>query len=493
MATVHLARRSDDPTVLVALKTPLDDLDEKHLFLREAEAASRVKHPNVVRVLDWGDDPKPFIAFEYVPGGSIDREIRQRQQANTRWTESEVVAMALQLVDALEAVNQQVIHRDLKPANIFVDEQRLKIGDFGIAKYVGEITRSESFKGWGSSAYQAPESSMLESVDARADQYSLGIVLFEFTALRVPFNGSREDVVRQHRYERPPRLNEVTDVSVALGGVVAKMLEKKANDRFASWAELRRALGEVRTRIPVEQPALGLATLAREAAQQVEVAKQRTLDVQRVADERRAQLQDRRELVAFTAKNLFAQVRLHLDSLSNASTSITVSEEPPENAIADARAIEARFLNATMRISLAVVPVTESDEAIAWGSIEVRTHKRIWLGNLLLVAQPLPYGTLQLVEMEREPIVRRDPEDNVGGRYEVIGDIIRAQNVNALLYRRKNKGALSAVQYKERGFDGSGVLEECFEVFVKDAAAERAPVPVAREEAYDFGRGRRRR
>lgn len=235
MAEVYLGVRVDGPIEHVAFKMPSPDLhpDFRALFLREAEAAQRVSHPNIVKVIDWGADPD-FIAFEYIEGTTLDKVISARQGEQRLWTEAELLGMFRQLVAAMEAINEHVVHRDLKPANVFLKEDGLlKVSDFGISKFVGEGARSRTFKGWGTLPYMAPESWTENRVDWAVDQYSLGIVFYELATLQRPFVGSEDELRQQHLFQRPRRITDlVPGLSERLATLVARMLEKQVDRRF---------------------------------------------------------------------------------------------------------------------------------------------------------------------------------------------------------------------------------------------------------------------
>lgn len=222
MAEVYLGVRRDAPQKHVALKIPLPGLhpELRDLFLREAQAAQKVSGPNVVEVVDWGAEP-PFIAFEFIEGPTLERVLVARRGDGRYWPEAELIEMYQQLVDAMASINQEVIHRDLKPANIFVAKGLLKVADFGISKYVGEGTRTKTFKGWGTAPYMAPETWRGLSLDWRADQYSLGVVFYEMATFELPFTGSDEELERKHLFERPRR---VTALASSLSERLATMI-----------------------------------------------------------------------------------------------------------------------------------------------------------------------------------------------------------------------------------------------------------------------------
>jgi serine/threonine-protein kinase len=223
MAEVFLGTRTDNEAVTVALKVPLGSLPpevDAEMFLREAEAAARIDHPNVVRVIDWGDSP-PFIAFEYVEGKTFDRVLSERQSTGAQYRLEELLPLFRALAAGMAAINEQLVHRDLKPANIFNSDTGPRISDFGLAKYIDEATRTKTFKGWGSLPYMAPETFRGESADWRSDQYSLGVVFHELATLARPFHGDGAELERQHLFVRPPRLTQARpDLPEALATVV---------------------------------------------------------------------------------------------------------------------------------------------------------------------------------------------------------------------------------------------------------------------------------
>src|SRR6478672_10158107 len=151
-------------------------------FLQESKLASRLAHPNVVRVYDAGEtDGSPYIVMEYVPGHTIAERGRRLH--------TEAVPLALQACAGLQhAHDAGLVHRDIKPANLLVrDDDVLKIADFGIAR-TAELTRlTQHGTVLGTAAYLAPEQAEGEEVTAAADVYSLGAVLYEVLTGRPPY------------------------------------------------------------------------------------------------------------------------------------------------------------------------------------------------------------------------------------------------------------------------------------------------------------------
>jgi serine/threonine protein kinase len=228
-------------------------------FLREAKAASKVRHPNVVQILDFGDTPggSVYFAMEFLEGRDLQTLLRQ--EGRLAWPKAR--PLLLQIVSALAAAHEsRIIHRDLKPANFFITEARgrqdlVKVLDFGIAKLAAatgpeESALAQSLTGtgevFGTAKYMAPEQAYGASDDPRVDIYSLGIVAYEMLTGQVPFTGvSVFDIVTRHVNEppRPPR-ELVPDIPPAVEAIILRAIAKRPEDRFASMEVMEQALLE---------------------------------------------------------------------------------------------------------------------------------------------------------------------------------------------------------------------------------------------------------
>src|SRR5688500_15843718 len=190
MGTVYLAR---DPGLArrVALKTltlGADDPPELRLrFLREAQAAGGLRHPNIVIVYDVGDDGgQPYIAMEHVEGVDLELLIQSRDSCSDEWK----LDVLRQVCDGLGYAHRSgVVHRDVKPANIRVTpDGEVKIVDFGLARVpASTMTKSRHFV--GTVQYMAPEQVEGAPVDRRADVFSVGAIAYELFTHRKPFRG----------------------------------------------------------------------------------------------------------------------------------------------------------------------------------------------------------------------------------------------------------------------------------------------------------------
>ena len=224
-------------------------------FFNEARAASRIVHPGIVRIFDFGysEDGTAYFVMEFLAGESVGARLAGRGPM----PEAHAVRLARQIASALAAAHEAgIIHRDLKPDNVFLvpDEavaggERAKILDFGIAKLGGDagegvaVTRTGALL--GSPLYMSPEQCRgTGEVDARADIYALGCLLFAMVTGRPPFLGQGVgEIIGKHIYEQPPRPRELSPgLSAGLDAVIMRALEKDPARRHGSMRELASAL-----------------------------------------------------------------------------------------------------------------------------------------------------------------------------------------------------------------------------------------------------------
>jgi serine/threonine-protein kinase len=257
MATVYRATRlliGDTVAIKILHPGQVDDRQSVERFRREAQAAARLKHPNVVPIYDFGvsSDGLVYLVMELVEGKSI-RDMLREHGAFAPQMASEIVTQVCSALE--EAHKRNVIHRDIKPDNIVVDATpagiRVKVLDFGIAwmRDVAAASLTETGNIVGTPHYMSPEQCLGEEPDPRTDIYSLGVVLFEILAGVVPFNARASTaVVVQHVNQQPPSLRAInSSVPPAVESVVMHALAKQRDQRPQSAAllaaELRAAIG----------------------------------------------------------------------------------------------------------------------------------------------------------------------------------------------------------------------------------------------------------
>jgi len=251
MATVYKAYDTRLETDVAVKVIRTDELSPKALgralkrFEREAKALARLTHANIVKVTDFGEyEGRPYLVMEYLPGGTLKQRLAGGPMP---WREA--IRLLLPIARALDYAHRQgMIHRDVKPSNILITEDGDPLlTDFGIAKILDEeatVDLTGTSAAVGTPEYMAPEQATSKSVDARADIYSLGIVLYEILTGRKPFVADTPMAVLIKQATEPlPRPTQFTrDLPPRLEQTLLKALAKNPDDRYQSMGELAAAL-----------------------------------------------------------------------------------------------------------------------------------------------------------------------------------------------------------------------------------------------------------
>jgi serine/threonine-protein kinase len=210
-------------------------------FRREAQAAGKLTHPNVVSVYDFGQDGDTyFIAMEFVKG----RELQDILNQNERFGIAGVVQVMTQLLEALDYSHRHgVVHRDIKPANIILlEDGTVKVADFGIAR-VESSNLTQAGMVLGTPSYMSPEQFMGQTVDGRSDLFSAGVILYQLLTGEKPFTGSVTTIMHKVLQEQPlPPSKLNVQVPLAFDGVVQKALAKRPEERFQTGREFAAAI-----------------------------------------------------------------------------------------------------------------------------------------------------------------------------------------------------------------------------------------------------------
>ncbi len=236
-----IARRVAIKTVRVADNADNETTQSLARFKREAQAAGRLNHPNIVGVFDYGEtDEVAFIVMEFIDGGSL-KELLDRGE---HLVPAEIVRVMTSLLAGLQYSHDRgVVHRDIKPANImFTSQGQVKIADFGIAR-IESSSMTQVGTVMGTPAYMSPEQFVGQTVDRRTDIYSAGVVLYQMVTGDRPFDGSMSAIMHKALNVEPPRPSELSVVApAALDAVVAKAMAKRPENRFETADAFARAL-----------------------------------------------------------------------------------------------------------------------------------------------------------------------------------------------------------------------------------------------------------
>ena len=271
MAIVYRAiDRNTGHSVAVKVLKPEFNRDAEFVsrFQREAEAASKMIHHNIVNLLDVGmDGDNRYLIMEYVRGKTLKEVIQEKGRISA----PTAVQIAIRILSALQHAHQNgIIHRDIKPQNILMNaDGHVKVADFGIARMANSSTLTRGDSVMGSVHYFSPEQAQGQGTDVTSDLYSVGVTLYEMLTGRVPFDGdSPVAIAMQHLHAQPDPIQRFApDVPDAICHVCLKAMEKNPQYRYHSAremaSELRMALeGRVDMLQPrVVQPNRQVATL----------------------------------------------------------------------------------------------------------------------------------------------------------------------------------------------------------------------------------------
>src|SRR5258707_5145423 len=232
---------------LVALKFLPPHIDPSDVslerFLQEANALSALNHPHIAIIYTLeADGDRQFLVLEYLPGGTLKAKLQQARNLGTSLSTEDIVKYAQQTAEGLAHAHARgIIHRDVKTSNLLLTEEGdVKITDFGVAKLGGTSLSTVPGSLLGTISYMSPEQAMGLDVDARTDQFSFGVVLFELITGRLPFEAGNDaalltKVANAHvpelkalRAEVPPKLEEI----------VGRALKTRAEERYETMAEL---------------------------------------------------------------------------------------------------------------------------------------------------------------------------------------------------------------------------------------------------------------
>ena len=285
MGIVYLAK---DPVIgrLVAIKTirssggdEEDTQEFRERFVREAQTAGILSHPNIVTIHDIGEDAETqtsFIAMEYIEGKNLKMLLGEK----TKFPFEQISEMIAEIAEALDYAHRKgIIHRDVKPANVIITtDGKVKITDFGIAKIASSnLTTTGQFL--GTPNYMSPEQVSGAPVDGRSDLFSLGVVLYELLTSRKPFQGDNLTAISYkivHEDFTPPA-DLSPDVPTEFNEIVARAMAKDPWNRYQRGKDLALALYQLKAQLEERKSEEDLGTMISAAAENVPTLQLRNL------------------------------------------------------------------------------------------------------------------------------------------------------------------------------------------------------------------------
>ncbi len=243
--------------------------DAHRRFRDEIKLARKIRHPNVCGIREYGKfEDIRYIVMEYIDGEDLKRYVRARGKL----TIHEALDLARQIGEGLQAIHDAgVIHRDLKLSNVMRDQTgRLRLMDFGIAKFMGDTTATATGHIIGTPEYMSPEQVQGLHLDPRSDLYSLGIMTYELLTGRVPFKADTPLATIMLQVHEPPRLDDPT-IPPAIVPILRKALAKNPDDRYESVRAFVADLAKV--------PSSPVATTSRRASPPAEAPYPATIEI----------------------------------------------------------------------------------------------------------------------------------------------------------------------------------------------------------------------
>jgi serine/threonine protein kinase len=236
----------------VAIKVPLrfHDPVSLHRFFKEAEAAAKLDHPQICRILDLGEaDGVPYIVLAYIQGQTLAELVDHRPVSAVR--ASKIIRSVARTIQF--AHDRGIIHRDLKPANLMIGPHReLIVMDFGLARHEGDERKTLTGQVFGTLPYMSPEQVQGQAADMgkSCDIYTLGVIFYELLTGRLPFRGAAWELPQQIiQVSAEPPSKVVPGIDPELDAIVAKAMAKEIRDRFASMDEFARAIAAYLERV----------------------------------------------------------------------------------------------------------------------------------------------------------------------------------------------------------------------------------------------------
>lgn len=458
---VYLVQGEGKRSYAMKVLAPLTDPAVKLSFEQEIQSTLELSHENLLAVIDYGTcvvgtQQGLFAVTEFCPDGDY-RQVLASYAKNPPPIDG-IIDDFRQILSGLTALHSKIIHRDLKPENVLVSNGKLKIGDFGLAKFVDEATRTLTFKGAGTPRYMAPEVWLMQHASQATDLYAVGVMLFEAVTGQPPFVAQDINALREmHLYSPAPRAQSInSEVPDTLDGVIKKLLSKEPRERCQTPIEVLDALKLVPA---LKEPAVAeLASRMRQlhdAEEAKRLEQQRTEHAEQDAVARNKYKE--REVISLIDE-VVAEINAHLPEAKIRATAVHNGKEY-------------RFGNRVLRVHffdtgalyndpevLGRMEILKKRHAVHGGYIEIGENGEDHEGwNLVLVRPPgSMYGEWRIVETRLSALVA------YASPYEPIATEARLFADNLACHWTP---AMHVYNLKDKALEKSDILK-IFEVFI---------------------------
>jgi len=409
---VYLVETPEKLTYAAKIIAPVSDPAVRTSFEQELRSTQGLASENLLAVIDYGEclvgsARGLFTVMEYCTDGDY-RDVLS-SSGERRLGIDEIVGHMRQILTGLKVLHTRTIHRDLKPENVFVSGDKLKIGDFGLAKFVEEATRTLTFKGSGTPRYMAPEVWTGQRAMPATDLYALGVMFFEAVTGRAPFEAPDAHTLRDmHLYTPVPRPKSVNpSVPDLLDGIIKKLLSKSIQSRYQNAGEVLAAPQTVPK--PADSTIVGLADRIR---RHHDTAEAQALGQQKAVREE----QDSQARIRYMEQQLLELVQEVVDEVNAqlVETKIT-GRDAHDGRVYEfhGRALAVQFFSPNELYINPEVPgrmgTLKKRHAIHGGFLEIREHGEDREGwNIVLVRPPEElYGHWIIVETRPSPLSGR--------------------------------------------------------------------------------------
>lgn len=293
-------------------------------FKNEFDVASKVSSEHAIKYYYYNESGKNnypcFIIMEYAGGGDLKKRLEQLKSLGTSYTAEKMIEIYMQLVDGMIDISQQAVHRDIKPENILISEEKYKISDYGLSKFVNEATRSASktMKGYGTSLYYAPELWANPTAhnlnNTKVDIYAMGIVFYQIANLTYPYEDTT-DCKAMHMFAPIKSFN--SNVDVVFQNLIRKMMAKSTAERFDNWEQIKDFLSNSNPEIGGKRDPFIDSLLKNSALKQQNIEAKKAKKVK----EETERIESFRRLVSQVESSIYLPLRQIVDEFNKNMTS----------------------------------------------------------------------------------------------------------------------------------------------------------------------------